>query len=420
MIKRLFCVVNVMACACVQGHGDDAHDDHAHELSTAPLTREQVQLGCLPMGSGNNAHVMCNHGHSLNFRSENLYARWMLLNSKKVSPISEADLMMGSGSHASMMLPDPLTPLLRASVGERVKIRVISYGPEMHDFHVHGHIWPEGNRFIDTRELMPAEVYDGAEFYAGAGALSAIPRAGAGDWMYHCHVEPHMLSGMWGIFRVTEPGDTTGVGVDGRYPTELPPLLGGDGQTVDVWVVAAEVPLAVAREFDTFTSSLQSVERLARLYIPFSDEATFRQATSSTIQQMIRPQETTWMPWVLALRLGTHVRVHLRNVMKEAPASLHPHGVRYDINNDGTTPDDVAWPGGSDVVYEWTADTAGTWPMHDHARSQENIGRGLFSAIVVKTPEEEMRLDRDYLIIFHDFDMNWMMGMPDGAVMQGH
>ncbi len=414
-MKCFFCFLCILICACT-----NATDDETHASPTVTVTKEQAQLGCLSMGSGDEAHVMCNHGHSLNFRSENLYARWMYLNAKEVHPISEADLMMGSESHASSMLPDPMTPLLRASVGERVKIRVMSYGPEMHDFHVHGHVWNDGNRALDTHPLMPAEVYDGAEFYAGAGASSATSRAGPGDWMYHCHVEPHIASGMWGIFRVTASDDSIGEDPNGRYPTEIPPLLGADGQTIDVWVVAAEVPLAVTREFDVTTSTLQTVERMARLYVPLPDETTFRQATAHSVQQMLRPQAETWMPWVLSLRLGTHVRLHLRNIMQEAPVSLHPHGVRYDINNDGTTPDDVAWPGGSEVVYEWTADTAGTWPMHDHARSIENIGRGLFSAIVVKTPDEETRLDRDYLIIFHDFDMNWMMGMPDGSMMQGH
>lgn len=422
---RLWCLILItgLAAACEEtstSEHEPLHtDDDSDDASSITLTPEQIALGCLPMGEGESAHVMCNHGHSLSLRSENLYARWLYLNSQGMDPISEADLMM-TASEPDSMLPDPLTPVLRASVGERVKIRAVSYGPEIHDFHVHGHVWAEGERFIDTQDLAPAEVYDGAEFYAGAGAEDATPRGGAGDWMYHCHVETHATSGMWGVFRVSESGDTTGVGDNGRYDTELPAPIGGEGETIDVWVVAAEVPLVVAREFNTAMKTLDPVERMARLYIPVADETTFNQATSSSLQQEIREQAETWMPWVLVLRIGTTVRVHLRNVMSSAPVSMHPHGVRYDIDNDGTHPEDVAWPDGSEIVYEWTADTAGTWPMHDHASTLVNLGRGLFSAIVVKTPEEEERLDRDYLVIFHDYDMNWMMGMPDDATPSTH
>jgi hypothetical protein len=50
------------------------------------------------------------------------------------------------------------------------------------------------------------------------------------------------------------------------------------------------------------------------------------------------------------------------------------------------------------------------------------MGLGLFAAIVVKTPEEEATLDRDYLVVFHDYDMDWMMGLaaPSGASGGGH
>ncbi len=63
-------------------------------------------------------------------------------------------------------------------------------------------------------------------------------------------------------------------------------------------------------------------------------------------------------------------------------------------------------------------DTSGTWPVHDHAGTLENLSRGLFAAIVVKSPEEEGKIQRDYLLIFHDFDMNWFMGL-EGPPMVG-
>jgi FtsP/CotA-like multicopper oxidase with cupredoxin domain len=103
--------------------------------------------------------------------------------------------------------------------------------------------------------------------------------------------------------------------------------------------------------------------------------------------------------------------------MPEAPVSLHPHGVRYANDQDGTLPEDVVRPGGAPVTMTWTADTAGTWPLHDHARTLENLARGLFAAIVVLSPEDEARIERDYVVFMHDYDMDWLMGSenPSGT-----
>jgi len=400
--------------ACAAGGHDAAEPAATH--GALKLTWEQVALGCSIMGEGAAAHVMCNHGHSLNFRNENLYERSLFLKDKGVVAPNETDLMHAVKGHDSG-LPEPMTPILRARLGERVRLRVISYGPEFHTFHLHGHLWLDGSKTKDTTTMGPAEVYDAAEFYAGAGAMSPDERAGVGDWMYHCHVETHAVTGMWGLFRVLAKDGKEQLGPDGRFPHEVPPPLGGPGQTVDVWVVAAEASLAIARGYVPATKELSTVERTARLYVPMPDEAAFTAATAKSVKAALAPQKMSWTPWILALRQGTKVRVHLKNVMAKAPVTLHPHGVAYKNDQDGTAPDDVAQPGGAPVLYEWTADTAGTWPLHDHALAIENIGRGLFSAIVVKSPQEEAALQRDYLVFMHDYDMDWIMGLqePSGA-----
>lgn len=384
------------------------------------LSWEQVALGCAIMGAGKAEHVMCNHGHSLSLHNENLYERWLYLKAHGIAEPNDAQLMMiGKVTGSDAELPPPLTPIMRARLGERVRLRVVSFGPLFHTFHVHGHLWLDGGKPTDTHTMGPAEVYDAAEFYAGAGATTADPRAGVGDWMYHCHVETHMATGMWGIFRVLAKDGSEALGADGRFEHELPPLLGGAGQTVDVYVVAAETTLAVARTFLPASKGLDTVERTARLYVPMADEKAWSAAKQKDIDAIVGAQKEKWTPWVLALRLGTKVRVHLRNLMPAIPVSLHPHGVAYDSNNDGTQPQNIAQTGGPGVVYEWQADTAGTWPLHDHSKTLENIARGLFAAIVVKSPDEEKSLARDYVIFMHDYDMDWFMG-ADQPTGSGH
>ena len=384
------------------------------------LDWDQLALGCAIMGSGEGTHVMCNHGHSLSLHNENLYERWLYLKAHGVAAPNDAQLMMvGKVPGSDAVLPEPLSPLLRARVGERVRLRVVSYGPLFHTFHVHGHLWLDGGKMTDTHTMGPAEVYDAAEFFAGAGATSADPRAGAGDWMYHCHVETHMATGMWGIFRVLAKDGTEQLGADGKFPFELPPLLGGPGQTVDVYVAAVETPLAVARAYAPVSKSLDTVERVARLYVPMPDEKAWTAAKQKDVAAIVGKNIQAWTPWVLALRQGSKVRVHLRNFMVDLPVSLHPHGVAYDNMNDGTMPQNIAQPNGAGVLYEWTADTPGTWPLHDHSKTLENIARGLFAAIVVKSPEEEKTIARDYVIFMHDFDMDWYMG-ADKPTGSGH
>lgn len=426
---RLTLLYFLAAAALSACDHEDVDDEHAaasadafSDASTAQepvLTWDQLALGCAPMGEGAARHIMCNHGHALSLHNENLYERFLFLKDHGITAPNETELM-GHGMTGTAMLPEPLTPILRARLGERVRIRLISYGgTQFHTFHVHGHLWPDDGTLKDTQTLGPAEVYDKAEFYAGGYSDKPDERAGVGDWMYHCHVEVHAMTGMWGLFRVLEKDGKEQLNAEGHFPHEVPLPLGDTGTTTDVYVVAAEVPLTIARVYAPATKQLDGLQRLARIYVPMADEKSFLAATAASVNKQMEPLAETWNPWILSLKLGAKVRVHLRNVMPDSPVTLHPHGVLYKNGEDGTAPEDVAKPMGPPVVMEWQADTAGTWPLHDHARSIENIGRGLFAAIVVKSSEEVQKLTRDYLIFFHDYDMDWMMG-SDQPTGSGH
>ena len=84
------------------------------------------------------------------------------------------------------------TPVFRAKVGEVVQWDVLAIGDDHHTFHVHGHRWdiPQGSE--DTRGIGPAESF-------AVRWKEDVP----GTWLYHCHVEDHMMNGMVGIYRVT-------------------------------------------------------------------------------------------------------------------------------------------------------------------------------------------------------------------------
>jgi FtsP/CotA-like multicopper oxidase with cupredoxin domain len=84
------------------------------------------------------------------------------------------------------------TPVLRARIGDTVQWNVLALGDEQHTFHVHGHRWrdPDGTS-IDTRTVGPGESFS-----------FRIREDTPGTWLYHCHVEQHMMRGMIGLYRV--------------------------------------------------------------------------------------------------------------------------------------------------------------------------------------------------------------------------
>jgi FtsP/CotA-like multicopper oxidase with cupredoxin domain len=85
------------------------------------------------------------------------------------------------------------TPVFRAKVGDLVQWDVMAMGSDFHTFHVHGHRWISPGKIAkDTQTVGPAESY---RFRWREDA--------PGTWLYHCHVEDHMMRGMIGIYRVS-------------------------------------------------------------------------------------------------------------------------------------------------------------------------------------------------------------------------
>jgi FtsP/CotA-like multicopper oxidase with cupredoxin domain len=84
------------------------------------------------------------------------------------------------------------TPVFHARVGDEVQWDVLNLGDDFHTFHVHGHRWrgPSGAS-VDTKTVGPAESF-------GIRWREDAP----GTWLYHCHVESHMMNGMIGIYVV--------------------------------------------------------------------------------------------------------------------------------------------------------------------------------------------------------------------------
>jgi FtsP/CotA-like multicopper oxidase with cupredoxin domain len=84
-------------------------------------------------------------------------------------------------------------PMLRMKAGERVRWYVVALGGEsdQHTPHWHGNVvLYEGHR-TDVIELMPASMK----------VADMVPDS-PGIWLYHCHVEDHMMAGMSARYEV--------------------------------------------------------------------------------------------------------------------------------------------------------------------------------------------------------------------------
>jgi FtsP/CotA-like multicopper oxidase with cupredoxin domain len=86
------------------------------------------------------------------------------------------------------------TPIFHSRVGDRVQWDVMAMGSDFHTFHVHGHRWVAADGTPrDTQTVGPAESFR-IRWHENA----------PGTWLYHCHVEDHMMRGMIGLYEVSQ------------------------------------------------------------------------------------------------------------------------------------------------------------------------------------------------------------------------
>ncbi|MGB8379717.1 MAG: hypothetical protein WCG47_00485, partial [Dermatophilaceae bacterium] len=106
------------------------------------------------------------------------------------------------------------TPTVLAQAGQRIRWYVfdLDLGERWHNFHTHGQRFRAGHETVDTRSLGPAESFV-ADTIAPPVLLdpsACDPKLAEGhkrryclrgDFLVHCHVEMHMMTGMVAIVR---------------------------------------------------------------------------------------------------------------------------------------------------------------------------------------------------------------------------
>src|SRR5712691_8292262 len=112
----------------------------------------------------------------------------------------------------------------------------------------------------------------------------------------------------------------------------------------------------------------------------------------------------------IRLRQGERIRVFVENRLQEE-TTVHWHGIRVPNAMDGVphlTQKPIA--PGETFAYEFSCPDAGTYWYHPHQRSFEQVGRGLYGALIVEE-QDPIRVDRDVTWVLGDWRLE-----PDAQI----
>ena len=147
--------------------------------------------------------------------------------------------------YSTYTFADPATPMPRSYLGDPMKFRIMHAGSEMfHVFHLHGGgirwrfnphadatydyadtglrknpVVMSASTRLDSQSIGPGESYD-LEIEGGSGGVQQV----AGEFLFHCHIAKHYVSGMWSFWRVFNTSQPDLAPLADRNPN-LPPIL---------------------------------------------------------------------------------------------------------------------------------------------------------------------------------------------------
>ncbi len=106
----------------------------------------------------------------------------------------------------------------------------------------------------------------------------------------------------------------------------------------------------------------------------------------------------------LRVKEGELVEVKLVNNLRDAPVSVHWHGLDVPNGEDGVAgvTQDAVQPGQS-YTYRFRAEEVGTRWYHSHQQASEQVNRGLFGPLVIEPRQPARVVDVDKTVVLHDW-----------------
>jgi FtsP/CotA-like multicopper oxidase with cupredoxin domain len=115
-------------------------------------------------------------------------------------------------------------------------------------------------------------------------------------------------------------------------------------------------------------------------------------------------------------RVGDEVRVHFVNTLSE-PTTIHWHGLRVPNDMDGAGRLSQPIPPGGTFDYRFVVPDAGLFWYHPHVRSDVQVDKGLYGAVVVRDPAEpELDVAAERVMILDDVMVDPASGAVDDTV----
>ena len=280
----------------------------------------------------------------------------------------------------------PLTERLRYQVGERVRFRVVNLSFESHAMHLHGFhfsVEAEGDG-IGDRAIPPSQRQLGVTEHIGIGRtfLMAWTPTRPGNWLFHCHMNVHMLPD------ALRPADHA---ADGE-------MAGMAGLVLGITVTGAaprEVATTTPPDRATMTVSLD--ERRYGSHPGYRVEFPGRDAPRLDPGAVPGP--------VLVVERGRPTEITVENHLSE-PTAIHWHGIELESYYDGVpgfggVAGSVTPPiaPGESFVAKFTAPRAGTFIYHTHWHDAAQLAGGLYGPLIVVDPGSRFDPETDHIAI---------------------
>jgi len=120
---------------------------------------------------------------------------------------------------------------------------------------------------------------------------------------------------------------------------------------------------------------------------------------------------------LIRIRVGNRLIVHFTNKLPK-PTTVHWHGIRVPIEMDGVP--DISQPEvqpGESFTYDFIVPDAGLFWYHPHVMSAMQVGYGLYGAILVEDPTEDVGISDELVMVLSDIGIedNGALMSPDGA-----
>lgn len=381
--------------------------------------------------------------HLINYRAEPMRNRMRLIQEGVVCPDCEGEEV----HHDSWVFGDPDTPILRAYVGDPIKIRLVHAGvQETHSFHYHVHQWlfeptDVDSELVDVQAISPQTHYTVSPLY-GAGSLQGV----MGDAIIHCHLYPHFGEGMWGMQRNFDtlqdgsqcypnglpikalqplpgrplpprptpekpgfPGFIPGI-VGSKAPRPPLGIVGGreatrieknsfapNAQPGAVFVNPCIPNVTPEREFHVVLMQMPIIynnqgwhDPEGRLYVLAEDEADVLAGRKAPEPLVLRANAGECIHFKFTNKLPETIGGNaFQLVNRTYEAGMHVHFVKFDVlvadgANVGWNYDSGILPGET-IRYQWFADVElkATF-WHDHLFANEHQQHGVFASINVQ------------------------------------